>query len=201
MIGSLRGKLISRRPDNVIVEVSGVGYHVNVPLNILSILPEEGSNVFLHTYTHVREDALQLYGFSTEDEKKIFTTLLGITGVGPKMALNILSGISRNDFVEAIEKEDVALLCRIPGLGKKTAHRLILELREKLPPAEKPRDRVFEDTLSALVNLGYKKSAAQASLEMAYKKGIKGIESLLKESLKYLTGNATDSERDKGTTN
>ena len=187
MIGSLRGKLISRRPDNVIVEVNGVGYHVNVPLNILSTLPEEGSSVFLHTYTHVREDALQLYGFSTEDEKKIFTTLLGITGVGPKMALNILSGISRNDFVEAIEKEDVALLCRIPGLGKKTAHRLILELRDKLPSAEKPKDRVFEDTLSALVNLGYKKSDAQESLEMAYKKGIKGIEGLLKESLKYLT--------------
>ena len=190
MIGSLRGKLISRRPDNVIVEVNGVGYHVNVPLNILSTLPEEGSNVFLYTYTHVREDALQLYGFSTEDEKKIFTTLLGITGVGPKMALNILSGISRNDFVEAIEKEDVALLCRIPGLGKKTAHRLILELRDKLPSAEKPKDRVFDDTLSALVNLGYKKSDAQASLEMAYKKGIKGIEGLLKESLKYLTKGA-----------
>ncbi|KAF0145142.1 MAG: ruvA [Nitrospirae bacterium] len=201
MIGSLRGRLISRRPDNVIVEVNGVGYHVNVPMNILSNLPEEGSNVFLHTYTHVREDALQLYGFSTEDEKKIFTTLLGITGVGPKMALNILSGISRNDFVEAIEKEDVALLCRIPGLGKKTAHRLILELRDKLPSAEKPKDRVFEDTLSALVNLGYKKSDAQASLEMAYKKGIKGIEGLLKESLKYLTGNATDSGRDKGADN
>ncbi|MFA4830097.1 MAG: Holliday junction branch migration protein RuvA [Thermodesulfovibrionales bacterium] len=201
MIGSLRGKLISRRPDNVIVEVNGVGYHVNVPLNILSTLPEEGSNVFLYTYTHVREDALQLYGFSTEDEKKIFTTLLGITGVGPKMALNILSGISRNDFVEAIEKEDVALLCRIPGLGKKTAHRLILELRDKLPSAEKPKDRVFEDTLSALVNLGYKKPVAQESLEMAYKKGIKGIESLLKESLKYLTGNATDSGRDKGADN
>jgi len=192
MIGSLRGKLISRRPDNVIVEVSGVGYHVNVPLNILSTLPEEGSSIFLHTYTHVREDALQLYGFANEDEKKIFTTLLGITGIGPKMALNILSGISRHDFVEAIEKEDVALLCRIPGLGKKTAHRLILELREKLPSAEKPKDRIFEDTLSALVNLGYKKSEAQQSLEIAYKKGQKDIENLLKESLKYLTGNAND---------
>ena len=196
MIGSLRGRLVSRRPDNVIVEVNGVGYHVNVPLNILSNLPEEGSNVFLHIYTHVREDALQLYGFATEDEKKIFTTLLGITGIGPKMALNILSGISRDDFLHAIETEDVALLCRIPGLGKKTAHRLILELRGKLPSAEKPRDRVFEDTLSALVNLGYKKSVAQESLEMAYKKGSKDIESLLKESLKYLTGN-TDRDREK----
>lgn len=192
MIGSLRGRLISRRPDNVIVEVNDIGYHVNVPLNILSNLPEEGSNVFLHIYTHVREDAFQLYGFATEDEKKIFTTLLGITGIGPKMALNILSGISHNDFIQAIEKEDVALLCRIPGLGKKTAHRLILELREKLPSREKPKDRLFEDTLSALVNLGYKKSIAQKALEMAYKKGHKDIESLLKESLKYLTGSETE---------
>lgn len=194
MIGSLRGKLISRRPDNVIVEVHGIGYQVNVPLNILSNLPNEGSEVFLHIYTHVREDALQLFGFSDEDEKKIFTTLLGVTGIGPKMALNILSGISHDDFRKAIEAEDVALLCRVPGLGKKTAHRLILELREKLPSIDKPKDRIFEDTLSALVNLGYKKSEAQQSLELAYKKGLKDIESLLKESLKYLTGNA-DADR------
>lgn len=193
MIGSLRGKLISRRPDNVIVEAGGVGYQVNVPLSILSNLPEEGNTVFLNIYTHVREDALQLYGFATEDEKRIFTTLLGVTGIGPKMALNILSGISHDDFMRAIEEEDVALLCRIPGLGKKTAHRLILELREKLPRLGKARDKVFEDTLSALVNLGYKKSEAQESLEMAYKKGHKDIETLVKESLKYLTGNANDS--------
>jgi len=192
MIGSLRGKLISRRPDSVIVEAGGVGYQVNVPLSILSTLPEEGSTVFLNIYTHVREDALQLYGFSTEDEKKIFTTLLGITGIGPKMALNILSGISHDDFMRAIEEEDVALLCRIPGLGKKTAHRLILELKEKLPRAEKVRDKVFEDTLSALVNLGYKKAEAMESVDRAYRKGHKDIETLVRESLKYLTGNAND---------
>ena len=193
MIGSLRGKLISRRPDNVIVEAGGVGYQVNVPLSILSNFPAEGSTVFLNIYTHVREDALQLYGFATEDEKRIFTTLLGVTGIGPKMALNILSGISHDDFMRAIEEENVALLCRIPGLGKKTAHRLILELREKLPRLGKARDRLFEDTLSALVNLGYKKAEAIESLEMAYKKGHKDIETLVKESLKYLTGNANDS--------
>jgi len=187
MIGSVRGRLISKRPDNVIIETGGVGYHVNVPLSILSNLPEEGSSVFLYVYTHVREDAIQLYGFSNEDEKKIFTTLLGIPGIGPKMALNILSGVSHDEFLNAIEKEDVAFLCRIPGLGKKTAHRLILELRGKLLTAEKPRDRIFEDTLSALVNLGYKKSEAMESLEIAYKKGHNNIESLLKESLKYLT--------------
>lgn len=192
MISSLRGKIISRKPDNVVIDVNGVGYQVNVPLSILSNLPEEGNDVFLHVYTHVREDALQLFGFFSEDEKKIFTTLLGITGIGPKMALNILSGISHNDFLHAIEKEDVAMLCRIPGLGKKTAHRLILELREKLPSSSGIQDRLFEDTLSALVNLGYKKNIAQQFLEKTYKKGLGDIESLLKETLKHLTGNASE---------
>ncbi len=192
MISSLRGKIISRKPDNVVIDVNGVGYQVNVPLSILSNLPEEGNDVFLHVYTHVREDALQLFGFFSEDEKRIFTTLLGITGIGPKMALNILSGISHDDFLHAIEKEDVAMLCRIPGLGKKTAHRLILELREKLPSSSAIRDRLFEDTLSALVNLGYKKNIAQQFLEKAYKKGFGDIESLLKETLKHLTGNASE---------
>lgn len=187
MIGSLRGKLVSKRPDNIIIEVSGIGYQVNVPLGILSDLPEEGRDVFLHIYTHVREDALQLYGFSDEEEKKVFLTLIGITGIGPKMALNILSGISHNDFLHAIEAEDTALLCRIPGLGKKTANRLILELREKLPQARGGRDRTFDDTLSALVNLGYKRAFAQEALEIVYKKGYTDIEILLKESLKYLT--------------
>jgi holliday junction DNA helicase RuvA len=188
MIGSLRGNVLARRPDNVIIEVSGVGYQVNVPLNILANLPEEGKEVFLHIYTHVREDALQLFGFTSENEKKIFTVLLGISGIGPKMALNILSGLSYEDFLTALDTEDVAMLCRIPGLGKKTAHRLILELREKLPSATGTRDRIFEDTLSALVNLGYKKSVAQELLEKSYKQGFHDIEGLLKETLKQLTG-------------
>jgi Holliday junction DNA helicase RuvA len=195
MIGSLRGTLINMKPDNVIVEVSGVGYKVNIPLHTMSALPEVGKDIFLHIYTHVREDTLQLYGFTSEDEKKIFITLLGITGIGPKMALNILSGISHNDLLQAIETEDVAHLCRIPGLGKKTAHRLILELKEKLPTAKEPVNRVFEDTLSALVNLGYKKSIAQESLEKAYKKGFNDIEGLLKEALKYLTGDVSEKTR------
>jgi Holliday junction DNA helicase RuvA len=195
MIGSLRGTLINMKPDNVIVEVNGVGYKVNIPLNTMSALPEVGKDIFLHIYTHVREDTLQLYGFTSEDEKKIFITLLGITGIGPKMALNILSGISHNDLLQAIETEDVAHLCRIPGLGKKTAHRLILELKEKLPTTKEPVNRVFEDTLSALVNLGYKKSIAQESLEKAYKKGFNDIEGLLKEALKYLTGDVSEKTR------
>jgi len=190
MIGSLRGKVVSRRPDNVIIDVHGIGYQVQVPLNILAGLPDEGHDVFLHVYTHVREDALQLFGFNTEAEKKVFVTLLGITGVGPKMALNILSGISYNDFLAAIEKEDIAMLCRIPGLGKKTAQRLVLELREKLPSATGTQDRLFEDTLSALVNLGYKKAMAHDFLEKTYKQGHRDIETLLRETLKQLTGNA-----------
>lgn len=187
MIGSLRGRLISKKPDNIIIETGGVGYQVMVPINLLSILPEEGNEVFLHIYTHVREDSLQLYGFPSEEDKKVFITLLGITGIGPKMALNILSGFTVKDFMRAIDNEDVALLCRVPGLGKKTAHRLILELREKLVTKEM-KDRVFDDTLSALINLGYKKSEALDALERAYKSGHTRVEDLLKESLKYLTG-------------
>ncbi len=187
MIGSLRGRLILKRPDNIIIETGGVGYHVMVPVNLLSSLPEVGEEVFLHIHTHLREDSLQLYGFPSEEEKRIFTTLLGITGIGPKMALNILSGFTARDFLKAIDSEDVALLCRVPGLGKKTAHRLILELREKLVTKE-VKDRVFDDTLSALINLGYKRSEATDALEKAYKGGHNRVEDLLKESLKYLTG-------------
>jgi len=187
MIGSLRGTVLSRRPDNVIIEVQGVGYQVHVPLTILSNLPAEGREVFLYIYTHVREDALQLFGFSSEDERKIFVTLLGVTGIGPKMALNILSGVSHDDFLRAIEQEDVVMLCRIPGLGKKTAHRLILELREKLPASSSGKDRLFEDALSALINLGYKKNIAVETLDRTYKAGHADLETLLRETLKLLT--------------
>ncbi|MDA8084564.1 MAG: Holliday junction branch migration protein RuvA [Nitrospiraceae bacterium] len=190
MIGSLRGKIVSRRPDAVLIDVNGVGYAVTVTIPTLSNLPADGREVFLHIHTHVREDALQLFGFESEDEKRTFLVLLGISGIGPKVALNILSGISYNEFLRAIESEDIAMLCRIPGLGKKTAGRLILELREKLPKSEGSHDRLFEDTLSALVNLGYKRNVALEYLEKTHKKGFNDIESLLKETLKLLTGNA-----------
>ena len=188
MIGSLRGIVLVRKPDNAIIDVNGVGYQVSLPLNVLADLPGEGKEVFLHIYTHVREDALQLFGFTSEDEKKIFMVLLGISGIGPKMALNILSGLSHEEFLNAIDTEDVAMLCRIPGLGKKTAQRLILELREKLPSATGIKDRIFEDTLSALINLGYKRNIAEEFLEKSYKQGFNDIEGLLKETLKQLTG-------------
>jgi len=187
MIGSIRGKILSKRPDNLLIEAYGVGYQVHVPMNILSRLPHEGQEAFLHIYTHVREDTIQLFGFHAEDEKKIFTTLLGITGVGPKMALNVLSGLSLEEFLTALETEDVAMLCRIPGLGKKTAQRLILELREKLPAASGSKDRVFDDALSALINLGYKKNIAQEFLEPVYKQGHTDIETLIREVLKLMS--------------
>ncbi|GAB4389869.1 MAG: Holliday junction branch migration protein RuvA [Thermodesulfovibrionales bacterium] len=190
MIGSLRGVLLSKKPYEVIVEAAGVGYRVAVPLGTLSDLPAEGSAVFLHVHTHVRDDAIQLFGFSSEQEKGVFTTLLGVTGIGPKVALNIISGISHDDFLKAVESEDVALLSKIPGLGKKTAHRIVLELKGKLSFAGPARDRVFDDTLSALVNLGYRRQDALESLEKAWKKGYNDIETLLRESLKNLTGAA-----------
>lgn len=187
MIASLRGTLISKRPDTLTVDVGGVGYSVQVPLTLLSSLPDENKEVFIHIHTHVREDAIQLYGFRTEDEKRIFTTLIGISGIGPRLALNILSTISPDSFHNAIDSEDVDILCRVPGLGKKTAHRLILEMRGKISFLKEKKDSIYDDTLSALVNLGYKKNIAQDALEKAYNAGFRDIESLLKEALKYLT--------------
>lgn len=187
MIASLRGRIISKRPDGLIVEVGGVGYHVNVPLHLISTLPDENEEVFFYVYTHVREDAIQLYGFNTEDEKRIFLTLLNISGIGPRIALNILSTIPADKFHNAVESEDVALLCRVPGLGRKTAHRLILELKDKLPSMKEKADTIFDDTLSALINLGYKKSLAEEALKKAFMNGYKDIEGLLKEALRNLS--------------
>ncbi|MGW8272714.1 MAG: Holliday junction branch migration protein RuvA [Thermodesulfovibrionales bacterium] len=187
MIGTLRGTIFIRRADGIVLEVGGVGYQVNVSVHTLSQLPTEGDAAFLHIYTHVREDAIVLYGFLEEEEKRMFATLLGVTGIGPKVALNVLSGIPGARLIEVIEAEDVASLSRIPGVGKKTASRLILELRERLPsPVAKP-DRIHDDVLSALVNLGYRKNVAAPALDRARKEGHKDIETLLKESLKYLT--------------
>ena len=189
MIASLRGKLISKRPDGVVVDVGNIGYGVSVPLSILSSLPDEASEVFLFTYMHVREDILQLFGFRSEEEKRIFMTLIGVSGIGPKIALSILSTIPTDTFYSLVHSEDVEALCRVPGLGKKTAQRIILELREKLPTLamKEKKDALYDDTLSALINLGYKKNVAQDALDRAYDSGSRDIESLLKETLKYLT--------------
>ncbi len=187
MIGSLMGKLALKRSEDIVVEVGGVGYEVTVGANTLSDLPEEGKGVFLFVHTHVRDDVLQLFGFATDDERRIFRTLLGISGIGPRVALNIVSSISHEEFLRAVEAEDIAQLTRIPGLGKKTAHRLVLELRGKLPRREALRDRVFDDALSALVNLGYRKGAALESVEKAYNNGCNEVEALIREALKHMT--------------
>jgi len=186
MIGTLRGRLSLKRPECIVVEAGGVGYEVHVPLSVLSDLPEEGGEVFLFIHTNVKDDAIDLYGFLDENGKRVFKSLLGISGVGPRLALNILSGSTVEDFLSAVETEDVGLLTRIPGVGKKTAQRIILELRERLPSAGEKREGAYEDTLSALINLGYKRAHAQEALERAYQRGIREIENLLKESLKYL---------------
>ncbi len=188
MIASLKGIVTSKKPEGIIVEVGGIGYQVSVPLCSLSNIPEQGGEIFLHTYTHVREDVLQLYGFLTEEERKIFVTLLGVNGIGPKLALAILSGMPVQRFMEAVIKEDISLITTIPGLGKKTASRLILELREKLPRvSDVSKDYRVNDAVSALVNLGYKRPLSEKAVETVIKNGASSVEDIIRESLKYLS--------------
>ncbi|QWR77274.1 Holliday junction branch migration protein RuvA [Candidatus Magnetomonas plexicatena] len=188
MIGSLRGKLISKKPVGIVIEANGVGYELSVPISVLSSIPEVGSEVFMYIYTHVREDALQLYGFISEEEKGFFVKIIGISGIGPKIALAILSTITVERFRKAIESEDTKTLSMVPGVGKKMAGRLILELKDKLPSQTGAQpDDDYTDTISALVNLGYKRSDCINAIEHISKRGVKDIESVLRESLKYLS--------------
>ena len=192
MIASLNGTVLTKRPEGIIVDVNGVGYQLSVPLCSLTDIPEPGETVFMHTYTHVREDALQLFGFLNEKDREVFTTLIGISGIGPKLGLAILSGMPAERFVEAVQNEDVTMLTTIPGLGKKTASRLILELKGKLPsldPGEASSSRVSQeesDAISALVNLGYKKQFSEKAVETAVRNGAGSIEDIIMEALKNL---------------
>jgi len=193
LIASIKGIVLSKKPEGVIVDVNGIGYHVSIPLCNLGDIPEKGETVFLHTYTHVREDALQLFGFLSEEERKVFTTLLGISGIGPKLGLAILSGMPVPRFIDAINNENVSLLATIPGLGAKPSARLVLELKGKLPSlhigeTHYSKERtVAEDAVSALVNLGYKKQLADKAVELSVKNGVTAIEVIIREALKYLT--------------
>jgi Holliday junction DNA helicase RuvA len=192
VIASLKGIVQSKRPEGVVVDVSGIGYHVCVPLCSLGEIPEPGNSVFLHTYTHVREDVLQLFGFLSEEEQKIFKTLMGISGIGPKLGLAILSGMPVQKFIESVHDEDVITLSTIPGLGKKTASRVVLELKGKLPtPGDHETSSAglsaVGDSVSALVNLGYKKSLSESAVQRAVNNGSSAIEDIIKEALKYLT--------------
>lgn len=193
MIASLNGIIQRKKPEGIVIDVNGVGYGVNIPLYALGDIPEEGEPVFLHIYTHVKEDDIQLFGFLTEDDRKTFTTLIGISGIGPKIGLAILSGMPVDRFIETVNNEDVSSLTTIPGLGKKTASRLILELKGKLPSLtsvnseEKDKISKAEDAVSALVNLGYKKTLSENAVEKAIAGGSEIIEDIIIEALKYLT--------------
>jgi Holliday junction DNA helicase RuvA len=178
MIAHLRGKLLAKHPNQAIVETAGVGYDVTISVPTFSDLPAVGGDVALHVHTHVREDVIALYGFLRSAEKALFEKLITVSGIGPKLAITILSGMAADAMVNAIRDNDIARLIRIPGIGKKTAERMVLELRDKLPvethgeiAAAPPLSTVQEDVLSALVNLGYQRGSAEKALASVSKDG------------------------------
>ncbi len=176
MIAQLRGVLIEKHPNQAVVEAGGVGYDVSIPVSTFTHLPDAGAEVRLRIHTHVREDALALYGFLTQDEKALFEKLLGVSGIGPTLAIKILSGLAAVDLINSIRRGEVDRLVRIPGIGKKTAERMVLELRDKLPavvgdepqtPAAAALSPIDQDVLSALLNLGCARPQAEAAVRKA----------------------------------
>jgi Holliday junction DNA helicase RuvA len=195
MIAHLRGTLLAKHPNQAVVETHGVGYDVAITVPTFSELPAAGTEVALHIHTHVREDALSLYGFLRLSEKHLFEKLLTVSGIGPKLAITILSGMPADEMVGAIRGGDVGRLTRIPGIGKKTAERMILELRDKLPApvgteqvSAVTTTPVEEDVLSALVNLGYQRAAAEKALQVARGgKSPHSFEAMFREALAGLS--------------
>jgi Holliday junction DNA helicase RuvA len=169
VIAHLRGKLAQKDPARLVVDVNGVGYEVFIPLSTFTSLPATGSEVSIDIHTHVREDMIALYGFSTRRERTIFEKLMTISGIGPKLAVTILSGGSVEDLVAAIKRADLARLTAIPGVGRKTGERIILELKDKLQDfvEAEPKSSVEVDVLSALENLGYNRAIAEGALRRA----------------------------------
>jgi Holliday junction DNA helicase RuvA len=204
MIAHLSGTLLSKQATSVIVDVSGVGYEVTIPLSTFYDLEDLGSTVQLRIYTHVREDALQLYGFKTARERELFLKLITVSGIGPKLGITLLSGMTADEMIASIRTNNLARLTLIPGVGRKTAERLIMELREKVAElssaqleeefgakpevsAEPTEDSVRADALSALLNLGYQRSGAEKSIDAALSEGGDiTVESVLRRSLKKL---------------
>ena len=204
MIAHLSGTLLSKEPNSVIVDVSGVGYDVNIPLSTFYDLGDEGSPVRLRIYTHVKEDALQLYGFKTARERELFVNFISVSGIGPKLGIALLSGMSADELIASIKQNNLARLTLIPGVGRKTAERLIVDLREKMTalsvgqveeeagrPAEAAtgaaEDNVRSDALSALSNLGYQRSAAEKAVDAALGDGGEiTVESVLRRALRKL---------------
>lgn len=198
MIASITGRLRRKAADYLIVDVAGVGYQLQVPLSTFSSIPDTGEEVSLHVHTHLREDSLSLFGFLTEPEKDAFLLLMGVSGIGPKLALSVLSSMQVPDLVAAIQCGDDTRLCGIPGIGKKTAARMVLELKDKMkqsgaaaashpasPTTVHSKDR--EDVIAALVNLGYKKPLAEEAVKNVQSSRPKiTVEELIREALSML---------------
>lgn len=198
MIGYLRGRLGDKQPNRVVIDVHGVGYELHVPLSTFYNLGETGAEVALRVHTHVREDTLALFGFATTLELQLFEHLIAVNGVGPRLALTVLSGMEPPDFIRAVRHGDVARLTRIPGVGRKTAERIGLELKDRLAAAgvhgadvdepDAPHDGARADVLSALLNLGYHRTAAERALDSARQAGAAGFEETLRRALRELAG-------------
>jgi Holliday junction DNA helicase RuvA len=197
MIALLRGTLLDKSPNRLVLDVGGVGYDVQVPLSTFYVLGDPGAPVSLRIHTHVREDTIALFGFASELELDVFERLIAVSGIGPKLALAVLSGIEPGELIKAIRLQDVARLTAIPGIGKKTAERIGLELKDRLPaalqasgpaaPAASPRDEMRDDLLSALMNLGYQRQAAEKALDTALEQSPDaGFEQALKGALRRL---------------
>jgi len=200
LIASLRGTLITKSPEGIVVETGGVGLEILVPLTVLYELPETGSVVRLLIHTHMRENQILLMGFLRQEEKDTFRLLTTVTGIGPKLAVNILSGLPAGELLETVLMEDAPRLQRIPGVGKKMAERIVLELKDKVPerelllgdrePHTPERKRLYSEILSALMNLGYKKKEAERAIDEVLRKAgtpePKDLEPLLKNALRLL---------------
>jgi len=201
MIAYLSGKLLEKQANTAIVDVGGVGYEVSIPLSTYYELGDVGSDVSMRIYTHVREDAIQLFGFKTLRERDLYLRLISVQGIGPKMGIAMLSGMNADEIILAVRTDDLARLTSIPGVGRKTAERLVIELRDKigelssggtakhhaLESSSLPSDAVFEDALSALVNLGYQRPLAEKALKQAAQEGIEiSVQKLLRRALQVL---------------
>ena len=199
MIAHLRGTLLTKAPGEIVVDVSGVGYQVSVSLSTFAALPGVGQSVSLDIHTHVREDALQLYGFLNRKEKRVFELMIGVAGIGPKLATNVLSGIPADEMVDALIEGNVPRLMAIPGVGRKLAERLTVELKERAllvrngrgaaaASAEPGGSAVLGEAASALVNLGYRVTEAERAVKTAASRGSERLEDLIREALRGLAG-------------
>jgi Holliday junction DNA helicase RuvA len=194
MIGWLCGRLVRKAPDALIVDAHGVGYRVFVSLNTFYALPGEGAQVELEIHTHLRENALELFGFADPVEKALFTSLLAVSGIGPRMALNILSGIPPVDLLDALRAGDVARLVAVPGVGKKTAERLVVELHDRVrslgdtaPLQAGSRNGLETEATSALVNLGYRQPQAERAVRDVMRQGANDLGAVIREALQRLS--------------